>query len=147
MTRSQNRYISGASSAQGTGTEHINAISYEQAVNVHGLRVEFGCESEAEEGNSNGFWVVYALPGNIIAAGDFPKSFSDLDDEDIQNYIWGMGTWMASNQTPFSGTFTPKTSRNLPRNGRVVLQVFVDGTLPLLTNTRIVSLMTAFSGV
>ena len=145
MARSQNRYIDSLSTAITTGASHVSSLNFEDAVNAHGLRVLMSVESEAMEANSNGFWIVYALLGNIINQTDFPNSFTDLDDEDIQGYIWGIGTWMASNQTPWIHTFAPKTSRNLPRNSRIQCQIFVNGTVPVLSLNRVNSIISVFA--
>jgi len=93
------------------------------------------------EANSNGHWVVYAFPGDIIGSGDYLNGWAQWDDENITQYIWGAGLWMASNQTPYHHVFNPKTTRNLPKSGRVVLTVHVEGTLPVLTNNRINALL------
>jgi len=145
--KSQNRWISGQSTAQGVFTNHTHVLNFldSPAVNAHGLRVDINCEPEAQEANANGFWIVYALLGQAITEADFPSNFNQLDDEDIQAYVWGVGAWMASNTTPFIHTFAPKTSRNFVRDARIVLQVRVEGVLPVLTNVRINSTITCFT--
>jgi len=145
MARPQNRYLVGNSTAAGAGSGLNTELQFDDAVNVHGLRVDINIESEAMEANSNGYWIVYALPGDTIGGLDLPTSYSDLDNEDLQGYIWGIGNWMASNQTPFHHVFMPKTSRNLPRKGRVFCQVRVIGTLPIATNNRINTIISAFA--
>jgi len=133
----QTRWINGETDALTTGGNHTNEIQLQRAANVHNLKVEINIESEAMEANANGFWFVYAFPGDIIGTADLPGTWSAFDDEKTSQYIWGSGLWMASNQTPFHKEFMPKTTRNLPRGGRVFLQVHVEGTLPVLTNNRI----------
>jgi len=119
------------------GFVQVNEISLLRAANVHNLKVELNIESEVMDGNSNGFWFVYAFPGNAIDLADFPASWSNFDDENVSQYQWGSGLWMASNQTPFHLQFMPKTTRNLPKEGRVVLYVKVEGSVPLLGLNRI----------
>ena len=145
MARSQNRYLKGETSANVAGGSHVNELQFDDAVNVHGLVLSMSVESEVMEANSNGFWILYAFPGDAILTSAFPTSFPDLDDEDLQAYIWGIGTWMASNQTPWVHEFRPKTSRNLTRRGRLVLQMFVNGTLPILTANRMNSIISVFA--
>ena len=144
--QSQNRYIEGESDSLTTGGQHVNEIKVVNSLNVHGLVVDINIESEAMDANSNGFWIVFAFPGDIINALDFPQSYAQIDDERLQGYIWGFGNWMASNQTPFHTQFRPKTSRNLPRQGRIICYVFVNGTLPLLSGNRINSIISFFAG-
>ena len=106
-------------------------------MNVHGLIVDINVESEVMDANSNGYWIVYAFRGDAIVPADLPTAYSQLDDEDIHPYVWGIGNWMASNQTPYHTVFRPKTSRNLMRQGRIFVSVFVAGTVPVLSNNRI----------
>jgi len=145
MARSQNRYLEGNTGALTTNAQLITEIDFDNAVNVHGLLVDINIESEVMDANSNGFWVVYAFPGGTIDNSDLPTTYNALNDEVIQGYVWGIGNWMASNQTPFHTQFRPKTSRNLPRRGRVLVQVFVVGTVPVLSNNRINVIVSAFA--
>jgi len=123
----------------------VNEITAQRAHNAHGLRVEINIESEVMDANSNGWWDVYVFPGDIIQVGDLPQTWSTMDDENTSQYLWGMGLWMASNQTPFHTVFTPKTSRNLTKSSRIFARVAVEGTVPVLTNNRINLLMQYFA--
>ena len=123
----------------------MNELQFDEAINVHGLVVSMSVESEAMDANSNGYWIVYAFPGDAVLTTAFPTGFSELDDEDVHPYIWGIGCWMASNQTPWVHEFRPKTSRNLMRRGRIVVQLFVNGTLPILSQNRMNSIISVFA--
>ena len=112
-------------------------IVAERAHNIHGLICEINVESEVMEANSNGHWAVYLFPGNVANNNDLLETWNDWDDEVVTQYLWGQGLWMASNQTPFHMRFAPKTSRNVPKGGRVVLRTWVEGTLPVLTANRV----------
>ena len=145
--KSQNRWMKGQTAAIGVSGQAFVELQFLEspAVNFHGLRVDINIEPEAQEANANGYWIVYMFPGDVITTGDLPTSFSQLDDEDIQGYVWGIGAWMASNNTPYMHTFAPKTTRNIPRRGRIVVQVRVVGILPVLTNARINTIITGFT--
>jgi len=117
----------------------------DRAHNVHGLRVDINIESEAMEANANGNWAVYLLPGSAITASSLSETWSQWADETVSQYLWGHGLWMASNQTPFHTTFAPKTSRNITKNGRIFVKVWVEGTLPVLTANRINIMMSHFA--
>ena len=55
----------------------------ERAHNVHGFRAEANIESEVENGNSNGFWGVYAFPGDALDISDLPVTWANFDDEKV----------------------------------------------------------------
>ena len=102
-------------------------------------------ESEVENGNSNGFWDVYLFPGDIITVSDMPTTWSQMDNEDISQYLWGHGLWMASNQTPAHVVFAPMTSRNITKGGRVIARCHVEGSVPALGLNRCNVLMSYFA--
>ena len=133
----QTRHVEAGTGAVTTLGRVSIGTAMERAVNVHGLRVEVNIESEAMEANANGHWAVYAFPGNVITSIDQLEGWGDFNNEQVTQYLWGVGLWMASNQTPFHTVFKPMTTRNLPKGGRVVSTVWVEGTLPVLTNNRV----------
>jgi len=96
-------------------------------VNVHGYRMQFDIEPEVADANASGFWAVYVLPGGVIQNSDLPGTIGVLGDEKLAPYIWGLGTFSASNQTPRHVEFNPKTSRNIQRGGRIVLLIVIAG--------------------
>ncbi len=96
-------------------------------VNIHGYRAMVSIEPEAADANANGFWAVWVLPGGVIQNGDLPGTIGGIGNEDFAPYLWGVGLWSASNQTPIDFEFVPKTTRNMQRGGRIVLQVNVTG--------------------
>ncbi len=117
----QNRWLKAGTVAATTGGGLDLEIKAQRAHNVHGLICEVNIESEVQDANSNGSWAVYLFPGDIIAAADFLNTWAEWDDENISQYLWGQGLWMASNQTPAHVKFAPKPSRNITKGGRVVL--------------------------
>ena len=115
----QTRHIKAETDAITTNQNLTLEMIAERTYNAHGLRVEINIESEAMEANANGFWGVYMFPGDVINIGDLPGTWIDFDNEDVSQYLWGTGTWMASNQTPDKIVFEPKTSRNMQKNSRI----------------------------
>jgi len=98
-----------------------------QAVNIHGFRMEFIAEPEDADANANGMWAVWVLPGGVIQNTDLPSSFGEYGNEEFAPYLWGMGPWAASNQTPAHIEFAPKSTRNMQAGGRVVLELSISG--------------------
>ena len=133
----QTRMLKADSAALTTGGGLSVEIQAVRAHNIHGLICEVNIESEVMDANSNGHWAVYLLPGDVITNNDLMETWSQWDDEKVSQYLWGQGLWMASNQTPYHMMFAPGTSRNVTKSGRVVLRVWVEGTVPVLTNNRI----------
>ena len=96
-------------------------------VNVHGLRCCGSIEPENADANANGFWLALCLPGGVIASADLPSSYTDLDDEDFNAYVWGIGCWTASNQAPYHFEFAPSTSRNCQKGARIRFYICKSG--------------------
>ncbi len=101
---------------------------HDTVVNVHGYRASFSIEPEVADANSNGIAAIWVLPGGVIQNADMPNSYGLFGDEKFAPYLWGLIPWTASNQTPFTWEFAPKTSRNIQRDGRILFQIFVQGT-------------------
>ena len=117
-----------------TGTAALGSNSFidmdfdkGQVVNVHGFRADVKIEPQDADANANGAWAVWVLPGGVITNTDLPNTFGAFGDEDFAPYLWGIGVWMAANQTPEKILFEPKTSRNIQAGGRVVFQIQVNG--------------------
>jgi len=96
-------------------------------VNLHGYRAEFTIEPTTGEANANGIWAVWVLPGKTIQNSDLPTTYGEFGNEDRAVYLWGYGPWMSSNQTPSHIVFAPSSTRNMARDSRIVLQIFVQG--------------------
>ena len=117
-----------ATGTSGVANNFIDiAFDNSTEVNVHGFRVESAIEPENADANCNGIWAVWVLPGGVITNSDLPQNYGAFGDEDFAPYLWGMGTFIASNQTPFMIRFSPKTSRNIQRGGRIVYHLLVAG--------------------
>ena len=98
-----------------------------QAVNIHGFRAEACLEPENADANANGLWAVWVLPGGVIQNADLPPGLGDFGNEDFAPYLWGIGPWCGTNQTPASIEFAPKSTRNMQAGGRVVLEILING--------------------
>ena len=103
------------------------ALENDTVVNVHGYRCMFAIEPQDGGANANGIWAVWVLPGGVIQNADLPTTYGAFGNEDFAPYLWGYGPFIASNETPQIVEFAPKTSRNIQRGGRIVLQVFIAG--------------------
>ncbi len=115
-----------------------------QVVNVHGFRMEIVLEPQNQDANANGCWAVYVLPGGVVQNADLPVTLGEFGDEKFAPYLWGIGLWTASNQTPDTSIeFLPKTTRNVQAGGRIVVDLRVEGITGGLVRQS--TLMTCFT--
>jgi len=116
-----------------TGTPGISVsfISLEfdndTVVNLHGYRAAVAIEPQDADANANGIIGVYVIPGGVIQNSDLPATYGAFGNEDYSPYLWGIIPWTASNQTPFHWEFHPKSTRNMQRGSRIVLDVLIAG--------------------
>jgi len=124
----QKRRLEVATGQSGVANNYID-IDFEHSteVNVHNFRVNTSVEPEDADANCNGIWAVWVLPGGVIQNADLPLNFGSFGNEDFAPYLWGMGVFTASNQTPATWEFAPKTSRNVQRGGRIVYHILFAG--------------------
>jgi len=122
------RRLEVTSSAPGVSNNFIDLEFVNDAmVNLHGYIAQFAAEPQDADANCNGIWAVWVLPGKTIQNSDLPTTFGEFGNEDRAQYMWGYGPFMASNQTPAVIEFMPKGTRNMARDSRVVLQIFIQG--------------------
>ena len=122
------RRVEVATGTTGVGTNFIDMeFTKGQAVNIHGLRVEAWWEPQDQEANANGIWALWVLPGGVIQNGDLPSTHGNFGNEDFAPYLWGIGTWQATNQTPGHMMFAPSSTRNMQEGGRLVFEFLVNG--------------------
>ena len=103
----------------------VGTIDETNGTNVHGLRCSFIAEPEAADANANGNWVIYCLPDEVSAQ---PGSGTPvLEVEGSNAFIWALGTWAASNQTPYCKDIEIRTTRNCQKGARIILAVDTEG--------------------
>jgi len=125
----QKRRIEVATGTSGVANNYID-IDFEHSteINVHNFRMMSSVEPEIGDANCNGIWAVWVLPSGLVQNADLPTSFGAFgDDSKYGAYLWGMGVFTASNQTPATWEFAPKTSRNIQRDGRIVYHLLFAG--------------------
>ena len=103
------------------------ALDEGPSVNVHGLRYCFSIEPENGDANANGFWLCLCLPAGVLQTTDFPTTFANLDNDNFNPYVWGVGCWTASNQAPYHYEFTPSTSRTCQNGARISAYIVKSG--------------------
>jgi len=143
MAKDKRRLEVSTSNPSGGSNNFIDLEFLDDAmVNLHGYRMEVDTEPQDADANANGIWAVWVLPGNVVQNSDLPTTFGAFGDEKYTQYLWGYGLWMSSNQTPSHREFAPKTTRNMARDSRVVLQILVNGLTA--GNLRINTIQTGF---
>ena len=119
----------------------IGTIDETNGTNVHGVRGSFIVEPEDADANGNGNWAVWCMPDETSAVP--VTSTASLELEGSNAFLWAIGTWAASNQTPYCKDFDLSTSRNCQAGARIVLVVDVEGLS--VGNARIRSTLTYFT--
>ena len=112
----------------------IATIDESNGVNAHGLRVSFIVEPQDADANGNGNWVLYCLPDEVSAQPTSTTAVLEL--EGANAFIWALGTWAASNQTPYCKDIEIGTSRNCQQGARLLFVVFQEGISAGLSRVR-----------
>ena len=140
----QRRRVHSVNSVGGVGADHDNIATIDESngVNAHGLRVSFICEPEDSNANATGLWVLFCLPDETSSIP--VVSSTALEAEGSNAFIWALGTWAGSNETPYcSPEIAINTSRNCQNGARLVLRVNRSGVSA--GQVRIRSTMTYFT--
>jgi len=127
--------------AVATNMQLIGTIDESNGVNVHGVRVSFIIEPENADANANGHYALWCMPDEISAV-PVPSS-ALLELEGSNAFLWAVGTFAASNQTPTTINLDLGTSRNCQQGARIVLVVNREGVSA--GNVRIRAVMTFFT--
>ncbi len=123
-------YESDSNNTLGSSSVDVTEILLDETdkVNVHGYRFCGSIEPENGGANANGFWCVFCLPAGVISVGvDLPNTEGELNSENTNAYLWGVGCWTASNEAPYHFEFAPSTSRNCQKGARIVGYVVKEG--------------------
>ena len=120
--------------------ENLQIVIEEGSVNAHAIRASIMCEPQDADANANGMWGLFALLRSTEGVPSLDVPTIDLE-ADNPTYI-ALGTWGASNQSPFNHNIEIGTSRNLPKNARLVLGVQMDGISA--GSVRVLQMLTCF---
>ena len=95
-------------------------IVMEDNVNAHSLRASISITPVSIDANASGHWSLIVV--EETGPTGFSPTIANINAETLTNQVWAIGTWNASNQSPFTINIAPKTSRNIPKNGRLILR-------------------------
>ena len=123
------------------------------AVNIHGVNISIGVAPVDPEEVMRGRWYVCILPRSIAEDNTLRNSWVDQlntvaaanDAIDGSTMIWGSGSFVASDATPFNTTFSPRTSRNVQMQGQLIVVVVADTISGLLDEWEAVSGISLFT--
>ena len=124
----QRKRVHAATGTGGTGTQFnlTGTIDETNGVNAHGLICDFTVEPENADANANGTWVLWCIPDEASAIPT--ASYGALELEASNAFLWALGNWVASNETPYnSGPIKMGTSRNCQNGARLVLSIHANG--------------------
>ena len=123
----QRRRVHAITSSIGTtGPLNLQAdVDETNGANLHGLRCSMAIEPENAGANANGLWVLWCLPD---AQSPIPNAnFGSMETEAGNAFVWALGTWIASNETPWQHDIEIRTSRNCQNGARIVLTIEIAG--------------------
>ena len=105
-----------------------------EEVNFHNIWGSVTVEPQDADANAQGTWVLYILRENMV-----DTSFVDININNETNnaYIIACGVWSASNQSPFTISVHPETSRTLRPGDSLQLQSTVTGITAGLASNRV----------
>ncbi len=104
----------------------LATVDETNGVNFHNVHFGYAVEPQNADANANGTWALFCIPDAVSAVPS--TAVSALELEGSNPFLWALGVWTASNQTPYtSGDFVIRSSRNCPRNGRLIMIVDVEG--------------------
>jgi len=96
-------------------------ITSEEPCNIHGMQIDVQIGNTAA-GLTFGYWAVYLLPRGSTALPTL--NTTNLNNEQDSPVTWMLGSWMTDDAGVVSHVGgSPKTSRNCPRGGRLVLSI------------------------
>ena len=123
------------------------------AVNIHGLRVDFSCSPFGPEETLLGRWYVVLLPHSVNQDTTLRNQWiANLDTTGAANgaldsakFVWGAGSFIASDQTPYNMTFVPGTSRNADKGSRLAVIYVADAVSGVVDDHDITAIMNYFT--
>jgi len=118
---SQTKRNRGIDNTIGINADATITVTSEEPCNIHGLQVDVMI-GNVGAGLSFGYWALYLLPRGST---NLPTlNTSNLNNEQDSAVTWMLGTWMTTDTGVVSHIGgSPRTSRNCPRGGRLVLIV------------------------
>jgi len=122
-------------------------------VNIHGLHITMGCAPVDPEEVFLGRWYVVLLPNSIAHTAATESAWlAELSTVSLANnhlsassFVWGSGSIICSDATPFNLTFKPSTTRNAQKGSRLYLLMVADDITGILDNWGAVATMTFFT--
>ena len=121
MAGKERRRTEASQNAIAVGATGNTTLVMDDTVNVHSVRVSVAIEPDTADANAHGMW---ALVSRAEAGGVLlDPTIANINAETATQSIWAIGSWAASNQTPYHFEVAPKTSRNITRGGAVRLSI------------------------
>ena len=123
-------------------TQIVEAMEFVDApaVNIHGVNISLGVAPTDPDETMRGRWYVVVLPRSVAQDSTIRTAWiGELDTQsdakqalDGSNMVWGSGSFVASQDTPFNHSFAPKTSRNIQMEGQLLVLIVADSITGLL---------------
>ena len=123
------------------------------AVNIHGVNISIGVALTDPEEIMRGRWYVVMLPRSVAQDTTVRNtwiqeldSFSNaINQLDGSTFVWGSGSFVCSDRTPFNTIFSPKTSRNAQQGSKLMVLIVADTITGLLDTWEAISSFSLFT--
>ncbi len=106
----ERKRIAHETQAQPAGFQDNVSIIIQRACNAHNIIATIAIEPENADANATGKWCL-AMRADVTI-GVLTISDANIEAETFNPSIIAIGTWAATNQTPFNKELRLKTSRN-----------------------------------
>ena len=93
----------------------------EDPCNIHGLIIDLWIGQQVVTFHDFGYWAVFILPRKGTAVP--PLTTTNINNENDSAVTWMLGTWMVVDVDRAHIGGAPRTSRNCPRGGRMVISM------------------------
>jgi len=121
MGVSQTKRISAVDNTIAAGGQLDIEIKSDNACNIHGLIVDLWVGQQVATFHDFGYWAVSLLPRTQTQVPNLITS--QVNDERDSAVFWMLGSWMIVDTDRAHVGGAPRTSRNCPRDGRMVVSI------------------------
>jgi len=119
---SQTKRTQGIDNTIAAGAQlNVTINASEEPCNIHGLVLDLWIGQQVATFHDFGYWALYLLPR--VTTSVPVLNTTNLGDERDSAVTWMLGSWMVVDTDKAHVGGAPRTSRNCPRGGRLVLTI------------------------
>jgi len=143
MVFSQTKRSQGLDNTISVGGQTSFTVTASNPCNVHGLILDLHIGSNVGAEHNFGYWALYLLPREQTSIPTV--NTTNMTDERDTQVMWMAGSWTVIDRGFIHIGGAPRTSRNCPKDGRLVL--VISNSALSTTAVRANGLMTWFETI